>query len=222
MARVIVFGTGDVAQIVAYYFETDSNHEVVAFTVDRDYLTTATYEGRPVVPFEEVENHFPPSKHHMFIALSYADMNRLRARKFVQAKAKGYQLISYVSSRCTYLSKFPPGENCLIFEDNTIQPFVRIGDNVVLWSGNHIGHHSIIHPHNFISSHVVVSGRCEVGSYCFIGVNATLGHGVQVGEGALIGAGSVVTRDVEPWSVYVPPRSVRLESKKSTDFNFKL
>ncbi len=218
MAQVVIFGTGDIAQIAAYYFGIDSPHEVVAFTVDRDYLLAETYEGKPLVPFEEVEAMYPPSEYQMFIALSYSDMNRLRERKFYEAKKKGYHLVSYVSSKCSYLSPYKPGENCFIFEDNTIQPFVRIEDNVVLWSGNHIGHHSTIKSHNFISSHVVVSGHCVIEPHCFIGVNATLGHGVRVGEGCLIGAGAILTKDAEPWSVYVPARSVRLEGRKSTDF----
>ncbi len=215
--KIIIFGTGDIAQIANYYFHIDTPHEVTAFTVDKAYCTSENYEGKPLVPFEEIEKHFPPSEYAMFIALSYADMNRLREKKFHEAKAKGYDLVSYISSKCTYLSQYPPGENCFIFEDNTIQPFVKIGDNVVLWSGNHIGHHSEIKPHNFISSHVVISGHCIIESHCFLGVNATLGHGVTIGEGCLIGAGSIITKNTEPWAIYVPARSVKLEGKKSTD-----
>ena len=58
----------------------------------------------------------------------------------------------------------PPGDNCFILEDNTIQPFVSIGNNVTLWSGNHIGHDSTIDDHCFIASHVVVSGHVRVGT----------------------------------------------------------
>ena len=72
--------------------------------------------------------------------MSYAKMNKLRAEKYYQAKQLGYELVSYISSRCSFLTEYPVGENCAILEDNTIQPFVRIGNNVTLWSGNHIGH----------------------------------------------------------------------------------
>ena len=47
------------------------------------------------------------------------------------------------------------GENTFIFEANVVQPGVTVGDNVVLWSGNHIGHDSVIEDHCFIASHAV-------------------------------------------------------------------
>jgi sugar O-acyltransferase (sialic acid O-acetyltransferase NeuD family) len=155
----------------------------------------------------------------MFIALSYSSMNKVREQKYYEAKKKGYELISYISSKCTYLSQFKTGDNCFIFEDNTIQPFVKIGNNVTMWSGNHIGHHSIIDSHNFISSHVVISGHCNIESYCFVGVNSTLAHNVTLAKETLIGAGAIVTKNTEPASVHVPAKSIILEKKS---FEFKL
>jgi len=215
IGKLIVFGTGDIAQIAAYYFESDGLADVVAFTVDDAYRTADEYEGRPLVSFENVAQRFPPDEHRMFIALSYAQMNRLRARKFDEAKRAGYELASYISPDCTYRSQFPPGENAFIFEDNTVQPFVRIGANVTLWSGNHIGHHSTIADHNFVSSHVVISGHCTIESYSFLGVNATIAHGVTIAEGTLLGAGVVMAKDSQPNGVYVPPRPTKLD--KSSD-----
>lgn len=216
--KIIIFGTGDIAQIAKYYFDTDSNYDVQAFTVDSAYKKEETFEGKPLIAFETIESDYPPGEYKMFIALSYAKMNKVRESKFHAAIDKGYELVSYVSSKCSYLTPYPHGKNCFIFEDNTIQPFVKIGDNVTLWSGNHIGHHSVIESHNFISSHVVVSGHCHIKSNCFIGVNSTLGHQVTIGEETLVGAGAIITKDTEPKSVYVPAKSVKLE-KTSDQFN---
>lgn len=216
MANIIIFGSGDIAQIAKYYLDIDSPHQVVAFTLDEAYIKEPVFEGLPVVAFETIEKHYPPHEYEMFVALSYTQMNRLREQKFNQAKAKGYKLISYISSKATYLSQYPCGENCFIFEDNTIQPYVRIEDNVTLWSGNHIGHHSIIRSHNFVSSHVVISGHCEIESYCFLGVNSTLAHWVKLASGTLLGAGAIISKNTEPDSVYVPARTVMLD-KKSYD-----
>lgn len=217
MKKLVLFGLGDIGQLANYYFTQDSDYEVVAFTVDRDYMEPGqTFEGLPVVPFEEVEEHYPPDSHELFLALSYAQMNKLREQKFHQAKAKGYQLASYISSRCSYLSQFPPGDNAFILEDNTVQPFVKIGDNVTLWSGNHIGHHSEIRPHNFVSSHVVISGHCVIESNCFLGVNSTIGHKVTIAAETLLGAGAMVTKDTETGGVYVAPRTVKLKMRSDS------
>lgn len=213
MARLIIFGAGDIARLAYYYFTRDSPHEVVGFTVDDEHLESEVFEGLPVVPASEVDERFPPESYHAFVALSYARMNWLRAEKYQWMRDRGYECVSYVSSRCSMLTEHPIGSNCFILEDNTVQPFSRIGDNVTLWSGNHIGHDSIIEDHCFISSHVVISGWVRVCSYCFLGVNSTLRDNITIARGSLIGAGSLILKDTEEDGVYLPERARKLERK---------
>lgn len=200
---LVIFGAGDIAQLAHFYFCTDSNYDVVAFTVDAAYMTGAEFCGLPVVSFEELPGRFLSDVHEMFIALSYSKLNEVRKEKYLAAKALGYRLATYVSSRATVLNEGRIGDNCFIFEDNTIQPFVTIGNNVTLWSGNHIGHHAIIHDHCFIASHVVISGGVEIGESCFIGVNAALRDHIKVGQKCVIGAGALLLADAEPEGVYI-------------------
>ena len=207
MAKLVIFGAGDIARLAHLYFTTDSEHEVVAFTVDEQYRTGDTFLGLPLCAAGDVSALYPPSDFAMFVALSYLRMNRVRAEKFVALREAGYRLVSYVSSRCTYLSATPPGDNCFILEDNTVQPFVTIGHNVTLWSGNHIGHDSTIEDHCFITSHVVVSGHVRVGERSFIGVNATLRNSIAIGAATLVGAGAIIMKDTKPNSVYIPERA---------------
>lgn len=194
--KLIIVGDTAFAEIAYEYFTHDSTYEVVAFAVEREFLKRETLFGLPIVPFEEVQERYRPADHFVYAANVYTQLNRLRTRLARAAKEKGYRLASYVSSRAFVWSNVELGEHCFIFEDNTVQPFVRIGDNVVLWSGNHIGHHSVIKDNCFISSHVVVSGFCTVGANCFIGVNATFGNNLEVGDDCLIGAGALIAKDV--------------------------
>lgn len=200
---LVVFGTGDIAQLAHYYFSIDSEYQVVAFTVDKNYIKESEFCGLPVVSFEEIVEKYPPEIYDFFVALSYSKINAIRKEKFLAAKEKGYKLASFISSRASVLNDGQFGENCFIFEDNTIQPFAKIGNNVTLWSGNHIGHHSIIHDHAFIASHVVISGGVEVGEQCFIGVNATLRDHIKVGDRCVVGAGALLLADAAPEGVYV-------------------
>jgi sugar O-acyltransferase (sialic acid O-acetyltransferase NeuD family) len=202
LRKLIIFGTGDIAQLAHYYFSLDNKFEVVAFTVDREYISDNSFCNLPVVPFDEIEKQFSPGEHNMFVALSYSKLNRTRAEKFNAAKSKGYKLVSYVSPKATLYDNVRIGDNCFIFEDNTIQPFVTIGNNVTLWSGNHIGHHSTIRDHCFIASHAVISGGVTIDPYCFIGVNATIRDHVHIAEDCIIGAGALITQDTIANSVY--------------------
>ena len=201
--RLVIFGSNDLAELSNYYFSNDSDFSVVAFCLDGEYVTDNNFDGLPVIPFEELSIAFPHTDHSVFVALGYSSLNALRKEKYLVAKSLGYELPSYVSSNASVLNDGAIGENCFILEDNTIQPFVKIGNNVTLWSGNHIGHHSVINDHSFISSHVVVSGGVEVGEQCFIGVNATLRDRIKVGARTVIGAGSLLLKSAEPDGVYI-------------------
>lgn len=216
MAKLVIFGAGDIARLAHYYFTRDSEHDVAAFTVDQKYRQADTFLDLPLVPFEEVANTYVPGEYKMFVALSYARMNKLREEKYQHAKANGYELVSYVSSRCSFLTDYPVGDNCFILEDNTIQPFVKIGNNVTLWSGNHIGHDAVIEDHCFLASHIVVSGYVRIGNNCFIGVNATLRNSITIAPETLIGAGAVIMKDTVEKGVYLPQRA-ELFSKKSDE-----
>lgn len=219
MAKVVVFGTGQWADLAHFYLTHDSPHEVAAFTLDRDYLQKAEHRGLPVVAFDEVEERYPPDTYEMFIPISFKRMNHLRAEKFGAAKDMGYRLVSYVSSKATTWPGFECGENCFIFEDNTVQPFVEIGDDVVVWSGNHIGHHTVVKDHVMITSHVVISGACTVEPFCFFGVNSTVRDETVVARETLVGAGAVILRDTKEFEIYkaegTKPSKVRSDRLRS-------
>jgi sugar O-acyltransferase (sialic acid O-acetyltransferase NeuD family) len=205
MAKLVVFGLSQWAELAHFYFQHDSNHQVVAFTADRQYLKETSFKNLPVVPFDEVEASYPPSEFAMFIPLSFKKMNHVRAEKYREAKQRGYKLVSYVSSKATTWPDFQCGDNCFIFEDNTIQPFVRIGNNVVMWSGNHIGHHTTIHNHVMITSHVVISGCCTIGEYCFFGVNSSVRDETVVAHDTLVGMDVSIARDTKEYEIYRAP-----------------
>lgn len=195
--KLIIVGDSAFAEIAFEYFDADSDYEIVAFSVEREFLKRQELLGRPVLAFEDIEATLEPAAHEIYVATVYTQLNRLRTRLAAAAKAKGYRLASYVSSRAFVWRNVQLGEHCFIFEDNTVQPFVTLGDNVVLWSGNHVGHHSTIRSNCFVSSHVVISGFCDIGENCFLGVNSTISNNVTVGRDNWIGPGSVVMRDTK-------------------------
>ena len=82
---------------------------------------------------------------------------------------------------------------------------VTIGRNVIMWSGNHIGHHTRIGDNCFIASQAVISGNCEIGAGSFIGVNATLRDNIQIGARNVIGAGTLILQSSPDNAVFVGP-----------------
>jgi len=200
--KLIIVGDSAFAEIAYEYFDADSDYEVVAFSVERAFQKKGELLGLPVVAFENLKEQFEPSAHHVYVATVYTQLNRLRTRLAENAKAMGYILASYVSSRAFIWRNVEIGEHCFVFEDNTVQPFAKIENNVVLWSGNHIGHHSIIRSNCFIASHIVISGFCDIGENSFIGVNATLANNVRIGKDNWIGPNVVITKNTEAGNLF--------------------
>jgi sugar O-acyltransferase (sialic acid O-acetyltransferase NeuD family) len=210
----VVFGIGEVAEVIHYYIDHESDRRVVAFTVDAGYIKESTHLGLPVVAFEEVEKYYPPSTVQMYVAVSFRDVNKARKMKVQEAEQKGYTLIGHVSPRAVVWSGFELKPNTFIMENNVIQPYVKIGRDTILWSGNHIGHHTTIGNDCFIASHVVVSGSVVVGDETFIGVNATLRDNINIGKRNVIGASALILKDTADDAVYIG-ESARLFPKKS-------
>ena len=199
--RLIIFGNSTFAELAEFYFRYDSEYHVEGFTIDATYLNQDTFLGKPVVAFEEVEDRFPPDEFGLFVAVGYSGVNSLREEKCLAALKKNYSLPSYISSKASVFPDFSCGWNSFILEDNTIQPFARIGDGVTLWSGNHIGHHSRIDDFAFISSQVVVSGQVRVGSRSFLGVNSTINDNISIGKRCVVGSGAIISADLADESV---------------------
>jgi sugar O-acyltransferase (sialic acid O-acetyltransferase NeuD family) len=207
--QIIIFGTGEMGELADFYFTNDSAYEVAGFAVDAAFMKQDEFRGRPVAAFEDVDKRFPPDRCGMFVAVGYSKINTVRAGKLAAARTKGYRIATYLSSRATIFPGFEPKENCFILEDNTIQPFAVVGANVTLWSGNHIGHHSVIEDDVFLASHVAVSGGVRIGQGSFVGVNVTIRDRVTIGRQCVLGAGALVLEDQPDFSVVAPRGSER-------------
>jgi sugar O-acyltransferase (sialic acid O-acetyltransferase NeuD family) len=205
MARVVIFGCGQGADTAFRYLSRDSAHEMCGFTVDAAFKREPSFHGLPVVEYESVTERFPPEAYQMFVPLGFQQMNRLRAAKYLDAKAKGYRFVSYVNSRHYSLEGLTVGENCLILDNQIFNLDVSIGDNVTIWSGNHIGDRTVIGSHVWISSHVTLSGDVRVGDYCFLGVNAAVSNRITLAPRTFVGASVLVARDTAEGSVHVAP-----------------
>ena len=217
---IVIFGTNDFAQLANFYLRHDpegvkyldtgyqhnqfhprylASKKPVAFTVNRLFRTQDTFETLPIVDFESLSETHPPDKYLLFAPL--AD-NALRAQAFDEGKKRGYDFISYVNSRIDTFNSVI-GANCMILENNTIQPFTRIGNNVIFWSGNHLGHHSTVESNIFVASQAVISGHCHLKEGAWLGVNCCIREGVTIENNCIIGMGSVVTKHTEKSLTYV-------------------
>ena len=221
--KIVIFGTGEIAGLAHYYFKHDSDYEVVVFTADDDFVNSNTFNDLPLVPFTKIAEKYPPDKYDAHVALSYNKLNQIRADKYYAMKEKGYRLVSYVCSKSFDWPDLSIGDNCFILENQTIQPTVRIGNNVMIWSGNHLGHGCEIKDHTYLSSHICISGHTVIGEKCFVGVNSTFKDFITIGDRVFIAMDASVTKDIPDDAVVVgspgtvfkadDPVSIKLKQK---------
>jgi sugar O-acyltransferase (sialic acid O-acetyltransferase NeuD family) len=200
--KLIIVGTGETGLIAYEYFQFDSNYEVVAFSVNKEYIIEDLINDLPIIPFEILEEKYDPSEYEVYVAISSGKLNRNRTKVYNEVKEKGYKCATYISSKAFVWKNVKIGENCFVFENNTLQPFVNIANNVTLWSGNHIGHNTVIKDNCFISSHCVISGFCEIGENSFLGVNCTLENNIKIAKDNFIGAGTLIQKDTSEKDFY--------------------
>jgi sugar O-acyltransferase (sialic acid O-acetyltransferase NeuD family) len=218
MDKVVVFGNTELALITHFYLSHDSPYTVAAYTVDGAYIKEDSISGLPVVPFEEVETVYPPVDYKMAILLSFRDVNKFRAEKYFQARAKGYQLINYISSRASVWPGLVIGDNCFISENSVVQPFVKIGSDVIVGPGSIVGHDSIISDHCFLASGTVILGRVIVEPYCFLGANSTIKDDITIARECIISAGALITKDTKERGVYIA-KPAELAPKPSNELS---
>lgn len=219
MNKLVIFGASAFAEIADYYFTHDSPFRVHAFTVDGQYVKAPTYLGRPVIAFEEIERAFPPSKYDMFIALGIREVNALRARKCAEARARGYRLASFLSSKADVAADQVLKPNTMIMERAGIQPFTSIGEDVIIWSGTRIGFHGKIGDHSWLTC-PLLGESVTVGEASFLGLNSVIAPFVSIGKRNIIGAGALITRDTTDNQVYKgePSRPSRVPSDRLRGF----
>jgi len=212
MKEVVVFGSGNVAKLVHYFLNNDSDYRVKAFTIHSEYIKKSTYLNLPVVSFENITNTYPPNQYDMFVAIGAQERNEHRERIYNEAKAKGYKLISYISSKAQYWPDLKCGDNVFIIQATSIEPFVEIGNNVAL-IGTKIGQNVKIEDNCFIST-ATIGSDVNVAKNAFIGINALINPYIKVGTKAIVGAGSIIVKDVADFAVYTAPaaRKRKVES----------
>ena len=205
--KIILFGTGEISELAYFYFTNDSEYEVVAFCCDKEYIKGDSFCDLQLFSLEEIQQKFPSNKFKMHVALSYSKLNKIREEKYLQVKKMGYNLVNYISSKSFFWNDLKIGDNCFILENQTIQPKVTIGNNVMIWSGNHLGHGCNIDDHTYLSSHICISGHTNIGKRCFIGVNSHFKDFINIGDDVVIGMGSNVNKDIDSGSLVIGSKS---------------
>jgi sugar O-acyltransferase (sialic acid O-acetyltransferase NeuD family) len=216
--KILIYGNGAMAKVLYSYCR--SSFDVCGFTVDDHCIKEQFFYGLPLIPFSKVHEKFSPKKYSMISSIGFIEMNELRERKYLEAKEKGYNFISFIDSSIRIHNDVEIQDNCIILDCVSIHPGVKIGSGTFISSNVNIGHDCKIEPYNWINSGVSLAGGCHVGKGCFFGVNSALANKVELGERNFIGAGTVINKSTKNDEVYIsePGQLFKLKSKQFLKF----
>jgi sugar O-acyltransferase (sialic acid O-acetyltransferase NeuD family) len=200
---IVILGIGELSQLAHFYFARDAGRHVAGFTVDAEFIRGERYEGLPLVPYQVLEQRFPPDAFDLFVAIGYSKLNTVRAERCARARAQGYRLASYVSTRASVWPDLELGGNCLVMEGNVIQPFAVLGEGVIVSGGNVISHHCRIGDYCYFGAAATISGGVTIGERSFIGSGATVREHLRVGRDCIVGAGTLILKDTADGSGYI-------------------
>ncbi|PKQ46721.1 acetyltransferase [Confluentibacter flavum] len=213
---LIIFGAGKISQAISYYFERDSEYDIIAYVVDDAFVKNADFLEKPLIALSEVETRFPANKYSVFVAVGYQGINQLRASKYNHFKALGYTFATYVSPYVK--GNFTLGGNSIIMDQVALQPCAKLGNNVIVWGGTMVGHHAIIEDHCWLTGGCLIGGVTTLGKGTFVGLGATIGNEITIGEQCMVGASVLITKSIPDKTVLIAPstESHRLNSDQFT------
>ena len=211
MKKIVIFGNGQIADIMFSYFQTAKEYKVVAFCVDDEFQLKLKHLSLPLISISNLKKNYPTKDFYIFVAISYAQMNQRRKDKYNQIKKMGYRFASFINLKSELPKSVKIGENVAILDARCIQPFAKIFNNVLIWNGTIIGHHAIIKSHSWITSGANIGGNSTIGEKSFLGLNSTVGNMVKIGNNCTIGAGSLVVKNLNNNKIFYNKISSKLK-----------
>ncbi len=110
-------------------------------------------------------------------------------------------------------SRLVVGQRCRIREGATLNlgtegggGVTRVGDDVLIMTGAHVGHDAQIGNRVILVNQVAIAGHCVLGDDVIVGGLSGVHQFVRIGQGAIIGAVTMVTNDVIPYGLVQAPR----------------
>jgi acetyltransferase-like isoleucine patch superfamily enzyme len=200
MKKLIIFGSGVVAKLAYFLFTRDGNYLPICFTVDNEYKTRDSFNNLPLIPFNKITELYPPESHEMFVAIGPSAMNSKREKKFIEVKSEGYKMAKYVSPHSLCYSEV--GENSLIADHVSINPFSKIGYNNFFWEYSLISHDSTVMNNCYFGPRSIVSSYSVIQNNVIIGANSTIKSKVTISHKTLVGSSCYISKNTTSESVF--------------------
>ncbi len=197
MEKIIIYGTGKLAQMLYYLLKENKEYEVICFTADEEYCRQDTFLSLPLVLFDQIDKIYPPDKYKMLTVIGGLGGTKIRQTMFQKAKEKGYNHINYIHPTTVIEGTVEMGENNIIFPYTILGFSGKMGNNNILREKVYLGHDFILGDHCFIGVGCNIGGESNIGDLSYIAMNTTISNNISIRDKTFIGIGSLVLKNIE-------------------------
>jgi len=203
MQKIIIIGNGISAEILYKYLSSDERYQVHAFAADGEYIQEKQKLGLPVEDLDTLTKAYSPKEYDVLLAVGYKKINGIRQEMYHKVKSLGYKVVTYIHPSANIFNDFDIGEGSVILPGTTVEPFVKIGINTVVWANCVIGHHAEVGDNCWVASGTVIAGQAKIGNNSFLGVNVTVSNQVSVGAFNIIGGNTAIHKNTKENEVFL-------------------
>ena len=215
---VLIWGAGNVGEVVAYILSYDSHAQVRAFLDDSPTSRGKTINGVPILApdSETLQGLARDGVTHGIVAIGNG---RIREKLSQRLEEFGYAITTAIHPSAQISPEVQLGKGAIIASCVNLFYNPVIGNYVFMAPSVTVTHDSSIEDNAELCAGCLVGARVTVKKNAYIGIGALLvpkdfGH-ISVGEDAMVGTGSLVLEDVPPRAVVVgsPARIIRYKSE---------
>lgn len=195
MPKLVIWGAGGHARVVADIVQLAGEFEIIAFLEEHSAERHGTHLfGAPIVGGREsLPGLRQDGVTHAFIAIGDC---AVRLRLAAIAQEQGFRLALALHPRAIIARDVIMGNGSVVMAGAIVNPGARIGENVIVNTAATVDHDGDIGAGAHIAPGVHLAGDVTVGAGAYLGIGSVVREGIHIGTGAMVGAGSVVVSDI--------------------------
>ena len=193
-SKLVIWGAGGHATVVADIVRLNGRHKIVAFVDDSPNGRTAQSLGAPIVREREaLVEILRGGTGEMIIAIGDC---AVRLHLASVAKEMGFRLASAIHPRATVASTAEIGAGVVIAAGAVVNPGAVLGENVIVNTSASVDHDCLLEDGVHICPGAHLAGNVTVRRGTWVGIGASVIEGVEIGKGSMIAAGGVVVSNM--------------------------
>lgn len=213
--RVVIWGAGGHAKVVADIIRLEGKYDLVGFYDDSAVGKDNTSFEDSVVRAGEEGLGWLKEQGELKTIIAIGKC-KIRLEKAKLALEYGWTFVNAIHPSAVVARTAKLGTGIVLVAGAVINPGSSVGEHCIINTCASVGHDCILAAGVHAGPGVRIAGNSEIGEATWIGVGSSVKDEINIGSFCCIGAGSVVVKDIPPNSLaYGVPATPKLTKGSS-------